>query len=224
MSSEVVTVTRTSGGQVAVTVDIGRIPTLPRGHVGYALVKTDLRLEVFPARAVQVYPVVLPIMEGDKDGYAVVLTVQPTAQVTVTANPASSDISVRPSQLTFTESNYNTPQTINVTTDTDSDTYDKTVAINHTVSGSGNYQDATAADVTVKVFEMPENTNVAPVFTSENAFTVTENTTAVGTVTATDSDVYDYVTGYGIGGEDQAQFSINSLGESDLPWGWRHGL
>ncbi len=214
VSSEVVTVTRSSGAQAAVTVDIGRIPTLPQYHTGYVFVKTDVRLEVIPARAVQVYPEVLPIMEGDNDSYSVVLTVQPTADVTVTANPASgSDISVNPSQLTFTESNYNTPQTINVTTDTDSDTYDKTVAINHTVSGSGNYQDATAADVTVKVFEMPENTNVAPVFTSENAFTVTENTTAVGTVTATDSDVYDYVTGYGIGGEDRAQFSINSLGD-----------
>ena len=49
--------------------------------------------------------------------------------------------------------------------------------------------------------------NAAPRFTSPTTFTAAENQTAVGTVTATDSD--DSVTGYTIeGGADQSKFSI----------------
>ena len=52
--------------------------------------------------------------------------------------------------------------------------------------------------------------NAAPAFTSSATFTAAENQTAVGTVTATDSD--DSVTGYTIaGGADQAAFSIVAL-------------
>ena len=53
--------------------------------------------------------------------------------------------------------------------------------------------------------------NVAPSFTSSAARHVTENTTAVVTVTATDSDADDSVTGYEItGGADQALFEIGA--------------
>ena len=52
--------------------------------------------------------------------------------------------------------------------------------------------------------------NAAPAFTSSATFTAAENQTAVGTVTATDSD--DSVTGYTIaGGADQSAFSIVPL-------------
>ena len=53
--------------------------------------------------------------------------------------------------------------------------------------------------------------NAAPAFTSSATFDAAENQTAVGTVTATDSDG-DSVTGYAIaGGADQAAFSIVAL-------------
>ena len=53
--------------------------------------------------------------------------------------------------------------------------------------------------------------NAAPAFTSSATFDAAENQTAVGTVTATDSDG-DSVTGYTIaGGADQAAFSIVAL-------------
>ena len=52
-------------------------------------------------------------------------------------------------------------------------------------------------------------TNVKPSFTSSATFSVVENTTAVGTVTATDSDSDDSVTGYAVtGGADETKFSI----------------
>ena len=51
--------------------------------------------------------------------------------------------------------------------------------------------------------------NYPPRFTSDAAFEVGENRTAVGTVTAVDRDAEDTVTGYAItGGADQALFSI----------------
>ena len=54
-------------------------------------------------------------------------------------------------------------------------------------------------------------TNVKPSFTSSATFSVVENTTAVGTVTATDSDADDTVTGYAVtGGADSAKFSITA--------------
>ena len=51
--------------------------------------------------------------------------------------------------------------------------------------------------------------NAAPAFNTPATFTAAENQTAVGTVTATDSDAGDSVTGYTIeGGADQSRFSI----------------
>ena len=57
----------------------------------------------------------------------------------------------------------------------------------------------------------PSDDNAAPVFSSSAARHVAENTTAVVTVTATDSDADDSVTGYEItGGADQGLFSIGA--------------
>ena len=56
--------------------------------------------------------------------------------------------------------------------------------------------------------------NDAPTFTSSDSFSVAENTTAVGTVVAEDSDTGDAITGYSLsGGVDRAQFEITDEGE-----------
>ena len=56
-------------------------------------------------------------------------------------------------------------------------------------------------------------TNLPPTFTSAVTFSVAENTTAVGTVAATDADSQDSVPGYTItGGADSAKFSITTAG------------
>ena len=53
--------------------------------------------------------------------------------------------------------------------------------------------------------------NEAPTFSSGDAFSVAENATAVGTVTATDADASDSVTGYAVtGGADRSKFSIDA--------------
>ena len=72
------------------------------------------------------------------------------------------------------------------------------------------------SDEADKVFSynMPAlSTNNPPSFTSSASFSVVENTTAVGTVVATDDDTDDSIEGYALtGGADQAKFSITTGG------------
>ena len=67
-------------------------------------------------------------------------------------------------------------------------------------------------NITVTVNPAP---NAVPTFTSVTAFSVMENVTTVGTVTAVDSDDEDAITGYAVtGGDDGVRFSIDpSSGE-----------
>ena len=58
----------------------------------------------------------------------------------------------------------------------------------------------------------PPPVNHPPEFSGSDTFSVAENTTAVGTVTAQDPDAADDVTGYGLSGTDAALFSITSAG------------
>ena len=56
-------------------------------------------------------------------------------------------------------------------------------------------------------------TNAVPAFTSADTFSLAENTTAVGTVVATDADTQDNVTGYEItAGADSSKFAITNAG------------
>ena len=55
--------------------------------------------------------------------------------------------------------------------------------------------------------------NAAPTFTSAASFSVAENTTAVGTVVASDADEDDSITGYALtGGADRSLFAITNAG------------
>ena len=214
--SSTLTVSRTAGTSAAVTVDlVPPLPSLPASDNGYELVKSDdLPLEVIAAEpGVEVYPTELTMMEGESDTYTVVLTSQPTADVTVTVTvPTNADASVSPSPLTFTQGNWNDSQAVTVTTQTDTDSDDDTVILTHSVSG-GDYQSVTAENVTVTISEMDFNTNSAPsIF--HNSYSVNENFTGHIRIVGTDSDDRDYITGYEItGGSDQALFEITTRGE-----------
>ena len=67
-------------------------------------------------RGVTVVPQKLNVPEGESNTYTVVLTSEPTADVTVTVGGASGDVTVTGSPLTFTSSNWNEAQTVTVTT------------------------------------------------------------------------------------------------------------
>ena len=93
----------------------------------------------------------LTILEGNTDTYTVVLTSQPTGNVTVTVNdPAdNTDVTADPATLTLTTTDWNVAQTVTVTVAQDDDAADETATITHTVSGYGTV--ATADDVVVTV-------------------------------------------------------------------------
>ena len=73
--------------------------------------------------------------------------------------------------------------------------------------------DADENTIELIFFITVEPSNQAPRFASGSTFNVLENTTAVGTVVADDTDIGDSITGYEVsGGSDQAQFAITDAG------------
>ena len=87
----------------------------------------------------------------------------------------------------------------------DSNSY--TLTVTATGGTGGRALTATQA-LTVNVTDA----NDPPTITSEGIFPVAENTTPVGTVTATDSDSADSITGYTLSGTDASLFAITSAG------------
>ena len=97
----------------------------------------------------------LTVTEEDTtgDSYTVVLSTQPTADVTVTvAGHAGTDVTPDPTSLTFTTSNWSTAQEVTVTAAADEDTANDTVTLTHSAaSADTNYNGITIGDVTVTV-------------------------------------------------------------------------
>ena len=104
----------------------------------------------------------------------------------------------------FTDANYDgTPTNTTLTGLTVGTSYDVQVRARNT-EGIGPWSDSGSAATA---------TDAAPTFTSSATFAVVENTTAVGTVIATDANSGDSVTGYEItGGADSAKFAITNAG------------
>ena len=79
----------------------------------------------------------LIINEGSTGTYTVVLTSQPAADVTVTVDdhpPGRATVS--PTSLTFTADNWNTPQTVTISSTEDSNYLDRWVILRHTATGN----------------------------------------------------------------------------------------
>ena len=87
----------------------------------------------------------------------------------------------------------------------DSNSYTLTVTA---TGGTGGRARTTTQALTVNVTDA----NDPPTITSDPTFSLAENTTAVGTVTATDSDPADSITGYTLSGTDASLFAITSAG------------
>ena len=108
--------------------------------------------------AVSINPVALSVLEGDADGasYSVVLTAQPSADVTVEiSGHAGTDVTVSDAPLTFTPDDWNVAQTVTVTATRDPDAAtDDPVTLYHAVTGTGEYASVAAASVTVIIDEV----------------------------------------------------------------------
>ena len=111
----------------------------------------------------------LIIKEGDTGTYTVVLTSQPSNDVTVSVDdhPAGR-ATVSPTSLTFTADNWNTPQTVTITSTEDSNYIDRWLILRHTATGD-NYRATAAAWLKLR-----DNYNLT---------TTTPNTPAAGSPT-----------------------------------------
>ena len=94
----------------------------------------------------------LEVNEGDNGEYTVKLDTQPTGDVTIDIS-AGGDLSVSPSSLSFTTTDWSTAQTVTVSAAADDDSVDDTITITHTVaSGSASeYVGVSIGDVEVTV-------------------------------------------------------------------------
>ena len=103
---------------------------------------------------VTVTPTDLHITEGNSAPYSVVLNTGPSDDVAVAISlPEGTDVTVSPTSLTFTASNWDQEQTIEVSTVEDEDTeVDPSVTISHAVTG-GDYEGVDASQVTVNLLE-----------------------------------------------------------------------
>ena len=103
-------------------------------------------------RGITVSETALEVDEGEDGSYTVVLTSQPTADVTITpSRSGDADVTVS-GALTFTALNWNVAQTVTVNAASDADALDDTATIGHAVAG-GDYgaNSETAGDVAVTV-------------------------------------------------------------------------
>ena len=101
--------------------------------------------------ALEFNPTEVVVNEGVGSNYTVALATQPSATVTVTVDgTASTDLTVdtdsnttgNQNTLTFTTTNWSTPQTVMVSAADDADTVDDSVTLSHTVTG-GDYGSVT---------------------------------------------------------------------------------
>ena len=103
-------------------------------------------------RGVTVAPAELTVPEGGDKPYTVVLDSEPTAEVEVTVTvPASTDVTVDETALTFTAGDWATAQTVTVSAEQDDDAVDDEVTLTHAVSSSGDYGSEAAPSVAVTV-------------------------------------------------------------------------
>ena len=102
---------------------------------------------------VSIAPAELTIAEGGSDSYEVVLTSKPSHEVTVTiSHSGDTDINRDPGRLTFSSSNWNTAQTVTVSTAQDGDGIDDVAIFSHTViSTDADYNGIGVSEVAVTV-------------------------------------------------------------------------
>ncbi len=125
--------------------------TLPAGMSAGTNDETVVSITDDDVPEVIVIPDTVPVPEGGSGRYSVVLSTVPAGTVTVTVtDPAdNTDVTAEPADLTFTSSNWESPQYVTVSAIEDDDFIDDTATVTHTVSGYGSVIDASSVTVTV---------------------------------------------------------------------------
>ena len=141
---------------------------------------------------VTVTPTALTVAEGVDGEYTVVLDSQPTRNVTVTIGGASdTGLTLNPSTLTFTTSDWNSAKTVTVSAGLDDDADSETITLTHTVtSNDALYEGISAEDVVVTVTDPDPGVKISKtaltiVEGSSDTYEVVLNTQPAGDVTVT---------------------------------------
>ena len=96
-------------------------------------------------------PTLLTVAEGSTGMYSVALRSLPTAEVTVDVTSDNSDVTVSPTSLTFSTSNWNTAQTVTVSAAQDTDGADESATLTLDPSGGADYADVVSTALPVMV-------------------------------------------------------------------------
>ena len=142
-------------------------------------------------------PTVLNLIENGISAYIVSLTAQPSGNVTVSIASDNPDVTVRPSALTFTPSNWATPQAVLVITRADAGGGDELATLRMTAQGGG------YAGQTGQVLASVDDT-LAPLAVNADAPAGVSvygppGTTARATLSAAGADTPTTATGAGFG-------------------------
>ena len=133
--------------------DVDDSATISHTVTGYAGVTTVESVAVTvrddDTPGVKVSPTTLTFDEGASDTYTVMLNTEPTGSVTVDVSSDNTDVTAEPASLTFTQSDWNSPQAVTVRAVRDGDDVEDSAAISHAVSGYGSVTTADDVDVTV---------------------------------------------------------------------------
>ena len=128
-------------------------------------------------RGIELNPAALGLAEGASASYTVKLATQPTGPVTVTVGgTAGTDLSVVENTLTFSTTNWNTAQPVEVTARQDDDAVQDTATLTHTAAGADYGSVTKALAVTVTDDDTPE------LVLSKSELAVTEGASANYTV------------------------------------------
>ena len=137
---------------------------------GYGGVTAEMMITVtdVDTAAVVAEPSPLDVGEGSAQPFDVSLATQPTGEVTVSISVTDDDgdtVSVQPTSLRFTATDWKTPKPVTVTADDDDDATDETATVTLTASG-GDYDELTAevvvtvTDDDIAALVVPESVTV----------------------------------------------------------------
>ena len=120
---------------------------------GIAVSEVSITVTDDETAGVSITPSQLTIDEGASDSYEVALTSQPSHDVTITISPSGDgDISIHDQELIFTDSDWETAQTVTVLALQDDDAIDDTGTFSHTVASTDtDYNGTAVSDVDVTV-------------------------------------------------------------------------
>ena len=190
---------------------------LPPGVSAGGTAETTVSIDDDDTAGVTIDPTALTVREGHSDTYTVVLTSEPAGEVKVTVGGHSgADLSLDTTELTFTDGNWNGPQTVTVTAGQDHDAVDDTATLTHTVSSTDDaiYNNLPRVDVAVTI----DDDDIAGVSISKTSLDIGEGATSSYTVVLTSQPTGDVMVI--VGGHSGADLSLDTteLTFSDGNW------